>query len=57
MIVFNFENMEKILNEKIIAEIETALLAQKKQVLHELDEISRKDNHEADNKDSCSEEW
>ncbi len=44
--------MEKALNEKTIAEIKKTLLDQKKQILHELSEISRKDNHEADNKTS-----
>jgi DnaK suppressor protein len=41
--------MEKVLNQKTIAEIEKALLAQKKQVLHELSDFSRKDSHETDN--------
>lgn len=41
--------MEKTINQKTIAEIEKNLLAQKKQVLRELSEFSRKDNHEADN--------
>ncbi len=41
--------MEKALNQTTIAEIEKTLLAQKKQVLHELSELSHKDNHEADN--------
>jgi len=41
--------MENSLNPKIIAEIEKTLLTQKKQILHELSELSRKDNHEADN--------
>lgn len=41
--------MEKSLNEKTIAEIEKTLLTQKDQILHQLSEISNKDNHEADN--------
>jgi RNA polymerase-binding protein DksA len=41
--------MEKVLNEKIIADIKKNLLAEKKQILHDLSEISRQDNHEADN--------
>jgi len=41
--------MEKELNQKTIKEIETQLLTQKKQILHDLSELSRKDNHEADN--------
>ena len=41
--------MDKVINEKILAEIEKTLSAQKKQILHELSEISQKDNHEADN--------
>jgi len=41
--------MDKIINEKILAEIEKTLSAQKKQILHELSEISQKDSHESDN--------
>jgi DnaK suppressor protein len=41
--------MENLLDKKIIAEIEKSLLAQKKQILGDLDDISREDNHEADN--------
>lgn len=41
--------MEKSINPKTISEAEKALLAQKKQILHELSELSRKDIHEADN--------
>lgn len=41
--------MEKGLTEKTIKEIENQLLTQKKRVLHDLEELSRKDNHEADN--------
>ena len=41
--------MEKSLNEKTIAEIEKTLLTQKDQILHQLSEISNKDNHESDN--------
>ena len=41
--------MENSINKTTIAEIEKTLLAQKKQILHELSEISRKDSHEADN--------
>lgn len=41
--------MEKELDQKTIKEIEKQLLAQKKQVLHDLEELSRKDSHEADN--------
>jgi DnaK suppressor protein len=41
--------MEKELNQKTIKEIEKQLLAKKKQILHDLGELSRKDSHEADN--------
>lgn len=41
--------MEKALDQKIIKEIEKQLLAQKRQILHDLSEISSKDGHEADN--------
>ncbi len=41
--------MEKVLNPKTIAEIETTLLTQKKQIQKKLNELSRTDNHEADN--------
>ena len=41
--------MEKVLNDKTIAEIKANLLAEKKQILHELSELSRQDSHEADN--------
>lgn len=41
--------MKKVLDQKIIKEIEKQLLAQKKQIQHDLVELSRKDNHEADN--------
>ena len=41
--------MENVISKATIAEIEKTLLAQKKQVLHELNEVSRKDDHEADN--------
>lgn len=41
--------MENLLDKKTIAEIEKSLLAQKKQILGDLDDISREDNHEADN--------
>ena len=41
--------MEKELNPKTIAEIETTLLMQKKQIQKKLSELSRTDNHEADN--------
>lgn len=41
--------MEKTLNKTTIAEIEKTLLEQKKQISHELSEVSRKDNHEPDN--------
>jgi len=41
--------MENLLDKKIIAEIEKSLLAQKKQILGDLDDISREDNHDADN--------
>jgi len=41
--------MEKSINPKTIAEAEKTLLSQKKQILHELSELSRKDAHEADN--------
>lgn len=41
--------MENLLDKKIIAEIEKNLLAQKKQILGSLEDISRDDNHEADN--------
>ncbi len=40
--------MEK-LDQQAIKEIETVLLAQKKQVLADLKDVSRSDNHEADN--------
>jgi len=41
--------MEKEIDQKTIKEIETQLLAQKKQVSEDLADLSRKDNHEADN--------
>jgi DnaK suppressor protein len=41
--------MENVISKATIAEIEKILLSQKKQMLHELSEISRKDDHEADN--------
>ena len=42
--------MEKSINPKVVSEAEKSLLTQKKQILHELSELSRKDTHEADNK-------
>lgn len=41
--------MEKELDQKMIKEIEKTLLAQKKQIVDDLADLSRKDNHEADN--------
>ena len=41
--------MEKELDQKTIKEIEKQLLAQKKQIMDDLADLSRKDNHEADN--------
>jgi len=41
--------MENTLNKTTIAEIKKTLLEQKKQISHELSEVSRKDSHEADN--------
>lgn len=41
--------MEKELDQKMIKEIEKNLSAQKKQIMDDLADLSRKDNHEADN--------
>jgi len=41
--------MENLLDKKIIAEIKKSLLAQKKQIIGDIDDISREDDHEADN--------
>lgn len=41
--------MENLLDKKTLAEIEKHLLAQQKQILGSLEDISRDDNHEADN--------
>jgi DnaK suppressor protein len=41
--------MEKELDQKMIKEIESQLLKQKKQIMNDLADLSRKDNHEADN--------
>ena len=41
--------MEKELDQKTIKEIEKQLLVQRKQVMDDLADLSRKDNHEADN--------
>lgn len=41
--------MEKELDQKTIKEIELQLLAQKKQIVDDLADLSRNDNHEADN--------
>jgi len=41
--------MEKDLNPQTIKKAEEILLAQKKQIMHELSEVSRQDSHEADN--------
>ncbi|MHB8904448.1 MAG: TraR/DksA family transcriptional regulator [Patescibacteria group bacterium] len=41
--------MEKELDQKTIKEIEKQLLKQKKQIIDDLNDLSRKDNHEADN--------
>ena len=42
--------MDKKLDEKTIKEIEKQLLAQKKQILDDLSDLSRKDKHEADDR-------
>jgi len=42
--------MEKEIDDKTIKEIEKQLLAQKKQILDDLSDLSRKDNHEADDR-------
>lgn len=47
-----YANMENTINKETIAEIEKTLLEQKQQITHELSELSRKDNHEADNMSS-----
>jgi len=44
-----FIYMENLLDKKTLAEIEKHLLAQQKQILGSLEDISRDDNHEADN--------
>ncbi|MFZ4632222.1 MAG: TraR/DksA family transcriptional regulator [Patescibacteria group bacterium] len=44
-----YANMENTLNKTTIAEIEKTLLEQKKQISHELSEVSRKDDHDAEN--------
>lgn len=41
--------MENLLDKKIITEIKKSLLIQKKQILGNLDDISREDSHDADN--------
>jgi len=41
--------MEKELDQKTIKEIEKQLLTQKKQIMDDLADLSRKDNHESDN--------
>lgn len=41
--------MEKELDKKIIKEIEKQLLTQKKQIIDDLADLSKKDNHETDN--------
>ena len=40
--------MEQALDQKTIKSIEKQLLAEKEQVLHDLEEIARRDGHEAD---------
>jgi DnaK suppressor protein len=42
--------METKLNQKTIDEAKKALLFQKEQIIHELSELSRKDDHEADDR-------
>jgi DnaK suppressor protein len=46
---FKCNNMEKELDEKVINEIKQDLLARKEQISGELEELSKKDDHEADN--------
>lgn len=41
---------ENKINQKTIEEIKTSLLAQKKQIQEDLNDISKKDAHEADNR-------
>lgn len=41
--------MEKELDKEAIAQIKSDLLARQKQILNELEDISKKDNHESDN--------
>lgn len=42
--------MDQTLDQKTIKEIENQLLTQKKRILNELSDLSRKDNHEADDR-------
>ena len=42
--------MDQALDQKTIKEIEGQLLAQKKRILNDLSDLSRKDNHEADDR-------
>jgi len=43
-------NTENSIDKKVIEEIKTSLLAQKKKIMDDLNDISRKDSHEADNR-------
>ncbi len=43
-----YTNMDKELDAKTIKEIETQLLAKKKQIMDDLSGLSREDSHEAD---------
>lgn len=42
--------MDKELDQKTIKEIENQLLSRKKQIMDDLQKLSRKDSHEADNR-------
>ena len=42
--------MDKMLDQKALKEIEKQLLAEKNRILDELEDLSRQDSHEADNR-------
>jgi DnaK suppressor protein len=43
-------NTENSIDKKVIEEIKASLLAQKKQIMTDLSDVSRKDSHESDNR-------
>ncbi|MEI6835237.1 MAG: TraR/DksA family transcriptional regulator [Candidatus Falkowbacteria bacterium] len=48
-LIFKNKTMEKELDQEAIEQIKADLLVRKKQILSELEDISKQDNHDADN--------